>query len=251
MNSSSSSISWRTIALSAAAALVCGFAGAAAWSESGLGDDRVRAYLLDNPEVLPLMAEELQARDQAERLAEAGTEVYEPFPGAVLGNPQGSKTLVEFSDYNCGYCRASQQDVRALIAGDPGLRVVLREWPIMSQGSEIAARMALAAAMQGKYAEFHDAMFERAPADAKSVDAAARAAGLDMDRAAQDVMSDPVTEELARNQAIANMIGFSGTPGWIVGDRVIAGAVGEEELEKALTEAGPPVGAAEGRGGQG
>ncbi len=233
--------SFRSVLLTALMALAFGFLGAAIWSFSGLGDNRAdlrtRAYLLGNPEVLPEMAEALQARETSDRLAQAGGEVFAPFPGAVLGNPGGSRTLVEFTDYNCPYCEASLADVAKLIAEDPDLKVIVREWPIF-EGSEIASRMALAAAMQGKYSAFHDAMFRFGPATPDTVEAAARAAGLDLARAAVDAQSEPVSIELARNQALARTIGFSGTPAWVTGDKAISGAIGFEGLKEAIAGAG-------------
>lgn len=218
-------------------ALVFGFLGAAAWSYSGLADNRTRAFLLDNPDMLPQMAEAYQTQEASKRLAELGDEIYMPFPGAVLGNPQGSKVLVEFSDYNCGYCEASLKDVARLIDEDPELKVIVREWPIFD-GSDDAARMALAAALQGKYRAFHEAMFEFGPTSAESIEAAAQKAGLDLERARVDAASETVAVELARNFTFAQSLGFSGTPGWATSDKAIGGAVGYDGLKQALAEAG-------------
>ena len=174
---SSSPSALRQTLLTALTALVFGFLGAAIWSFSGLADNRTRSFLLDNPDMLPQMVEAYEAQEAELRLAGLGPEVFVEFPGAVLGNPKGSRVLVEFTDYNCTYCRASLKDVDRLVAEDPDLRVVIREYPIF-QGSDISARMALAAAMQGKYRAFHDAMFQTG-----DVRAAAEAAKLDMARA--------------------------------------------------------------------
>ncbi|MEE4337608.1 DsbA family protein [Erythrobacter sp.] len=231
------SASFRNSLLTALIALVFGFLGAAIWSYAGLADSRTREYLLANPSMLQEMAEAYQAEQSRERLAELGDEVYEPFPGAVLGNPQGSKVLVEFSDYNCGYCEASLEDVARLIEDDPELKVVLREMP-QFEGSEAAARMALAAAMQGKYAAFHNAMFARGPAGPESAEAVAREIGLDMERARADMQSDAVSVELARNFSLARALGFNGTPAFVTGDATISGAVGYDALSKAVSEAG-------------
>ncbi|MEO0871496.1 MAG: DsbA family protein [Pseudomonadota bacterium] len=236
----SEATSFRSAILTALSALIFGFLGAAIWSISGLADNRTREFLMENPEVLPAMAEELQAREASKRLAQAGGSVFEGFPGAVLGNPSGSKVLVEFTDYNCPYCEASLRDVARLIAEDPELKVIVREWPIF-KGSEVASRMALAAAIQGRYRAFHEAMFAMGPATPESVEKAARSVGLDMQRAAADAVSAPVTAELARNQAMARQIGFTGTPAWVTGDAAIRGAVGYEGLKQALEEAGAPA----------
>lgn len=222
--------------LTALAALVFGFAGAAAFWWSGLGGRETRDYLLAHPEILSEMAEGLQQREAETRLADVADEVVRPFPGAVLGNPEGAVTLVEFSDYGCTYCRQSVADVKALIAGNPELRVVMREWPIF-EGSAGAARMALAAAKQGKYAAFHDAMFERGPPNEASIAAAAAQAGLDMEQAEAAMRSPEVEFELAKNQELARRLAFEGTPSWVVGKRLFFGAVGKDKLAEAVEAA--------------
>lgn len=221
----------RQTLLTALLALTFGFLGAAAWSFSGLADNRTRAFLLGNPDLLPQMAQAYEEQEAAKRLAQMGGEVLEPFPGVVLGNPNGKRVLVEFTDYNCPYCEASLKDVNRLIAEDPDLKVVIREWPIF-EGSDVASRMALAAGLQGKYRAFHDAMFKL-----KDVEAAARAAGLDMERAQRDAAGEAVSTEIARNLDHARALGFSGTPAWIAGKKPFGGAVGYDKLKAALGQA--------------
>jgi protein-disulfide isomerase len=213
-------------------ALTFGFLGAAIWSYSGLADNRTRSFMLDNPDLLPQMAQAYEEQEAAKRLAQMGSAVFEPFPGVVLGNPQGKTVLVEFTDYNCPYCAASLKDLNRMIAEDPDLKVVIREWPIF-EGSDVASRMALAAGLQGKYAAFHDAMFAT-----RDVEAAARAAGLDMARAQRDAASEAVSGEIARNLDHARALGFTGTPAWIAGKKPFGGAVGYERLKAAVAEAG-------------
>ena len=216
-------------------ALVFGFVGAGIWSLSGLGQDRTRDWLLANPDVLPEMVEALQQREGETRLVEVRDEVLAPFPGAVLGNPQGSRTLVKFTDYNCGYCRSSEADVARLIDNDPELRVVVREWPVFD-GSEQAARMALAAARQGKYPAFYRTLFELGPTSEQSIARAGEAAGLDMAAARDYAASPEVTAELAQNMALARRLGFTGTPSWVTGDRLLEGAVGYDALARAVED---------------
>jgi protein-disulfide isomerase len=223
----------RNALLTALIALACGFGGAALWSFSGLGESRTRAWLVANPDILPAMAQALQDRETEGKLAEIGSVVSQPFPGAVLGNPQGTRTLVKFTDYGCTYCRSSEADVQRLIAADPQLRVVIREWPIFD-GSEDAARMALAAAQQGKYPAFYKAMFAAGPPSAATVAHAAAAAGLDLEVARSFATSDAVTAELAQNMQFARTLGFTGTPSWVAGERVVQGAVGYDALKAAL-----------------
>ena len=218
-----------------ALALLGGLLGAGLFSLTGMADRRTEAYLLDNPEILQRMAQELQDRDAERRLAAAGEEWRQPFPGAVLGNPKGSHTLYEFSDYNCGYCRMSSGHVEQLIAKDPDLRVVIKEWPIF-EGSDVSARMALAAAKQGKFAAFHRALFNEETADGAAIERAAKVAGLDMERARKDAQGQDVTAELMRNNMLAQELGFSGTPAWITGNRILHGAQGVDALADAIEE---------------
>ncbi|MXP40255.1 thioredoxin domain-containing protein [Altererythrobacter soli] len=218
-------------------ALAGGFAGAAAWDFTGLGGSATREYILANPEVLPEAMERLQAQQRLARLEPVRNELERPFPGAVLGNPQGKVTLIEFSDYACGYCRQSVADVQKLIATNPDLRVVIREYPILSPQSADAARMSLAAAQQGKYAAFHEAMFRLGPPSAETIEQAAKEAGLDLAAAEATIASGALDSFLQTNMELANRLGISGTPGWVVGDRIIDGAVGSTALGEAIEEA--------------
>ncbi|VVT02832.1 DsbA family protein [Erythrobacter sp. EC-HK427] len=223
--------------ITALLALIAGFAGAAAFSFSGLGDGRTRDYLMANPEVLPEAMAELQRRDTAERIAPLRAELTEPFPGAVLGNPQGTITLIEFSDYACSFCRQSLADVNALIADNPDLRVVLREYPVLSAESADAARMALAAAQQGKFEAFHNAMFAADGLSEEAITAAAQTAGVDLAAARAAIDAGTFDTQLENNVFLGQSLRLSGTPAFIIGDEVFNGAVGVEVLAEAIAEA--------------
>ena len=216
--------------------LVGGFAGAALWSFSGWGGDSTREYLLAHPEVLPEAIERLQQREQEAQLAPLRAQLEQPFPGAVLGNPNGSVTLVEFSDYACTYCRQSVDDVKELIADNPDLKVVIREFPILSAESADAARMALAAAQQGRFAQFHDAMYELGPPSPETIEEAARRAGVNLAEAREAIASGVFDQHLQTNMQLASQLGFSGTPSWVIGEQTIGGAVGEARLAAAIDE---------------
>lgn len=220
-------------------ALAAGFAGAGLWDMTGMGARYTREYLLANPEILPEAIEVLQQRETLARLEPMRRDVETPFPGAVIGNPNGKITLVEFSDYACTYCRQSLSDVASLVAEHPDLKVVVREYPILTPASADAARMALAAARQGKYAPFHDAMFRLGPPSEASIAAAAREAGLDIARAQADIRAGLFEPHLQANAAMAAGLGISGTPGWVVGDQLLNGAVGIEKLGEAIRAARP------------
>jgi protein-disulfide isomerase len=146
-------------------------------------------------------------------------------------------TLVEFSDYACGFCRQSLSDVKALIAANPELRVVVREFPILSEGSRAAARMALAAAQQGRFAEFHDAMFAADGPSPDAIEAAALAAGVDLDEARSAIESGAFEPQLRDNLFMAQSLGFTGTPSWVIGDQVLNGAVGQQRMAEAIARA--------------
>ena len=222
-----------TIAL----AVLGGFAGAALWSGLGFGDEATRKYLMAHPEVLPRAMEVLEQRERQARIAPVRDQLELPFPGAVLGNPEGSITLVEFTDYACGYCRMSVGDVERLVAANPDLKVVIREFPILRPESADAARMALAAAQQGKFAAFHKAMFDLGTPSAETIEAAAKQAGVDLEKARAAIAGGRFEPFLQANHELAARIGINGTPGWVIGDRVIDGAVGHAALASAIEEA--------------
>ena len=200
-------------------------------------DARVHDYIVAHPEVLVEAADALRSQGSDRQLAEIADKVVTPYPGAVLGNPNGKVTLVEFTDFACTYCRGSVADVEALIAANPDLRVVVRELPIIAPTSPDAARWGLAAAEQGKYPAFHKTMFAAGRTDRASIEAAARVAGLDLDRA-RKVIADPgVNADIASNLEFARKLQISGTPSWVAGKRLIIGAVGREQLAQALIAA--------------
>lgn len=217
--------------------LVAGFAGAALFALTGLADRQTQAYLMSNPEVLPEAMAELQRRETLERIEPLRAELEAPFPGAVLGNPQGTITLVEFTDYACTYCRQSAADVIALVAANPDLKVVIREYPILSAQSADAARMALAAAQQGRFEAFHNAMFAAGQITPETIAAAAAQAGVDPALAQTAINAGLFESQLQNNVFLAQNLGISGTPAWIVGDRLLNGAVGREAIGQAIAEA--------------
>lgn len=197
----------------------------------------VRAYILEHPEILREAAQVLQEREIAKRLAAVGNTITKPFPGAVAGNPSGDVTLVEFTDYSCGFCRASVADVQKLVGADKGVRVVYREVAILSPASKLAAQWGLAAAKQGKHKAFHDAMFAGEKPNEASIRVAAQKAGLDMVRAAKDANSAEVLAELDANIGLMQQIAVNGTPTFVVGDTILEGALGHDALKDAVAKA--------------
>lgn len=205
--------------------------------ESRRTEETVKRTILENPEILPQAMQELQRREAEKQLTSVGDKLFEPFPGSVLGNPQGTVTLVEFTDFACTYCRTSVPDVDALIKEFPQLKVVVRQLPILSPQSAEAAKWGLAAAEQGRFAEFHHAMFAAGRPSAETIAAAAQTAGLDLTRARKFIADPLVNAELSGNLDYARSLGIDGTPSWVVGDQLMTGAVGREALAKAIREA--------------
>ena len=248
MNENSERVSgaWRMAFAALVGALLAG-AGVWYWQGGGAAapaaTDRaaiekvVRDYVLAHPEILPQAMENLQKRETAKQLAGVQDDIEVPFPGAVLGNPQGKVTLVEFSDFACGYCKQSEADVAALIAANPDLKVVVRQLPILSDESTNAARMGLAAAKQGLYPAFHRAMYAAGRPDPATIGAAAKAAGVDLVRAQREIADPAIERELQTNLEFARQLGFNGTPSWVIGEEVHAGAVGREVLAAAIAKA--------------
>ena len=220
-----------------AVALASGVIGAAGVRsldrmQGGPVGEQVRTYLLAHPEVVEQAMQGVQELQTARLVERYRDDIEKPFADAWAGNPKGDVTLVEYFDYNCGYCRAALPEVAKLLARDSKLKIVYRDYPILSQESVDAARVSLAAAAQGKFPRFHQALYDAGPVTPASIAAAARSAGVDPARAAPDADT-----ELARNRAVANALGLGGTPMWVVGDRVLSGAQTLDALEKAVATA--------------
>jgi protein-disulfide isomerase len=155
-----------------------------------------------------------------------------------MGGADAGTVVVEFFDYNCPYCKRAATDVKALLAADSDVRVVYREWPILGEGSVLAARAALAARAQGKYAEMHWALMElQGRAEEASILAAARSVGLDIDQLIVDMDSEDVTAHIEVSRGLAQSLGFTGTPAFVVGDALVPGAVPLAELQSLVAQA--------------
>jgi protein-disulfide isomerase len=192
----------------------------------------IKDYLIANPEVmleiqtaLESRMEELQAKRLQAAIAAQADQIYRNPDAPVAGNPKGDITVVEFFDYNCGYCKRAFGDVAKLIEKDKSVKLVLKELPILSKGSEEGTRVALAAKAQGKYWEVHRALLNlRGQITEQTALAAAEKVGLDMTKLKTDMKSDGVTQEIARVRELAQAMGIQGTPHFLVADRAIAGA---------------------------
>ncbi|GLK62792.1 DsbA family protein [Paracoccus kondratievae] len=186
---------------------------------------------------LPLTPVQAQDHDAAE-VAQIKDAVFNGPGLPMMGNPQGDAVLVEFSDYNCGFCRKNAPQVAALLKAEPKLKLVVHEIPIFGEGSRFAAKAALAAQAQGKYPEFHRALMAmRGRAETASVLRVAREIGLDVERLQRDMRAPEITERIERSLALADEIGLVGTPSFIAGDRAIFGYLSKDELAGLVAEA--------------
>lgn len=190
----------------------------------------VRDYILEHPEILPEAMDRLQAKETAKAVAANRKAIETPYAGAWEGNANGDVTLVQFFDYACGYCRTSLPDIERLLKEDPKLRIVYREMPVLGPDSTAAAELSLRVAKTGGYAAFHRAAYATRP------DAAARAKlakQFGVDPTAKDVAVDA---EIMANLQLQNALRLTGTPSWVVGDKILAGAVGYDTLKAAVAE---------------
>lgn len=205
-----------------------------------VSSEAVRAALLADPQMIPDAMASLEARETGKRLAAHRKALETPFAGAWAGAEDGDVVLVEFFDYNCPFCRQSAADVERLIAEDPRLKVVFREYPVLGEPSERFARASLAAAVQGqpRHRAFYTQVFGKpGQLTPERLQATVAAAGLDPARLSADFTSRAVEEELDRNLELGRALGIGGTPSYIVGDRILPGAVGYEAMKAAIADA--------------
>ncbi len=206
----------------------------------------VKSYLVAHPEVLQAA---MDALDKQQKQADAdkaqatikkdNATLFDSPHQVVLGNPQGSEQVVEFFDYNCAFCKRALPDMLTLLKTDPNLKFVLKEFPVLGPGSVEAAHVAVAARMQDptgkKYIEFHEKLLGgRGPADKARALAVAKEVGFDMPRLEKDMDSDEVKTTIDEDMKLADALGVSGTPTYVVGGEVVVGAVGLDELKAKL-----------------
>jgi len=223
-------------------------ASAQSFSDTQRGDIEsiVRNYLIAHPEVLEEAMAELSKRQsvaEAEK-HEAGVSknadaIFNSPRSVMLGNKDGDVTFVEFFDYNCGYCKRAMADMMELMKADPKLKVVLKEFPVLSAGSVEAAQVAVAVRMQDptgkKYLDFHQKLLGgRGAADKARAMAVAKEVGLDMGKLEKDLASAEVKNTLEENFKLAEAMGMNGTPSYVIGKQVVIGAVGVDSLKEKI-----------------
>lgn len=208
-------------------------------------DQRIHDYILAHPEVL---VQALQSLDQRQREADAAAakavltsradDIFRDKQSPVGGNAQGDVTMVEFFDYNCPYCRQVAPIMSQAAADDPQLRIVYKEFPILGPDSVFAAKAALAAQKQGKYSQFHKALFDaRTRVTEAIVLKIATEAGLDLARMKSDMQQPEIQALIDRNAELAQALRITGTPGFVVGDQIFPGATNLETMKKLIEQA--------------
>lgn len=201
----------------------------------------VHGYIMENPMLILTAIEEHQRRTTQERLGAAISEFSEDLfndkDAPVAGNLQGDVVMVEFFDYNCGYCKRALPDVEAVLNDDKNVRVVFKEFPILGPSSELAARYALAAARQDKYLDFHrELMSSRGAIDEAMLERVATNLKMDITRLKKDAQDPEITAIINKNRELAVALGISGTPAFVIGSELVPGAVGAARMKEIIAE---------------
>jgi protein-disulfide isomerase len=235
--------------LLAAAALFAGLAAATpllAFTDAEKKDIGavVKQYLLEHPEAIQEAIDELkrkqeadQATAQSQAITENATKIFRSQADLVGGNPKGKVTMVEFFDYNCGYCKRAFPDVMKMIKADGDLRLVMKEFPILGPGSLFAARAALASRKQDKYWKYHLALMgHEGKMDEEAALAIAAEVGLDVAQLKRDMDSTEVTSVIDANMKLAEQLTIQGTPAFVIDKTLIPGAIGYDGLAAAVKD---------------
>jgi protein-disulfide isomerase len=206
----------------------------------------IREYLMQNPEIIRDAFEELQRKEEeaqvtaAKEAISSDKRIFNSSRQVVLGNPEGDTTLVEFFDYNCGYCKRAHADMKRLLEEDKNLRIVLKEFPILSQGSMEAAQVGVAVNMIApeRYFEFHDALIsERGQVDGARAMAVAEDLGLDTAKIKEMSQSDEAKATIQEVHDLSQKLGINGTPTYVTPQEMVVGAVGYDTLKAKIDEA--------------
>jgi protein-disulfide isomerase len=198
-----------------------------------VGSRLVRSGLMADPQVLVDASQALRDRQYEPVLAQHRAAIETPFGSSWKGASKPDVTVVEFYDYACTYCKASNPHLERLIKEDPGVRVVYREFPILGPDSVTAARLSLAASKAGRFAQFHDTLWLEGRPGPQTLARASAAAGIPP----EPVQNAEIEAELQKNYQLAGALGASGTPLFVIGERVINSAADYDELKKAVDEA--------------
>src|SRR5712691_3761730 len=208
-------------------------------------EEIIRDYLLKNPEIVEQALRILEERQRkAEKqetmkaLAAHREDLLSDPRSPVGGNPQGSVTVVEFFDYRCPHCKRAARDVKKLAQDDPDVRIVYKQFPMLGPDSELSARAALAAHAQGKYAALHDAMLAASgPLTMRAILKLAGQAGVDVAKLQADIETPEIRATIERDRSLAEAIGITGTPSFVIGSELVPGRVDLATLKALVAEA--------------
>ena len=194
-------------------------------------DSIIKEFIQNNPEVVRDTLIALAAREETERKQAGLSRVRDDQGDPVMGNPDGAITLYEFSDYNCGYCKRVFEPIQQVLRDNLDVRLVIKEFPILSQSSLVAAQAAIAAEMQGKFADYHIGMMTyRGQITNDVVMRVAEQARLDNTQLQKDMESAETAAIIQRTREAAAALALNGTPALVIGDTVVPGAIGLDEL---------------------
>jgi protein-disulfide isomerase len=201
----------------------------------------VQDYIMNNPQAILDSVDNYQKKmaqqRQEEGLDRNRDEIFKDAGSPEIGNPKGDITVVEFFDYNCGYCKHVLPDIQALVKKDKNVRFVFKDFPILGPSSETAAKWALAAHKQNKYFDFHRALMEnKTPITDELLESIAAKTGMDVAAAKQAVGGPDIAMQIEKNRSLAENLGLTGTPAFIVGNDILRGAFPLAELEKKIAE---------------
>ncbi len=205
----------------------------------------VHDYVVANPDVLLEATRELEKKQEnkGESVTEKAIRAFEAQllhddDSPIAGNPNGDVTIVEFMDYQCGYCKRAYAVVKSTAAADGKIKIIYNDLPILGGASSIAAYAALAAARQNKYLALHNALMEfRGPLDRARILNTAASVGIDVPQLEKDMEAPEITHIIERNMALANALGVRGTPTFVIGNQFVPGAIDSDTLKKLIANA--------------
>ncbi len=211
--------------------------------KSELGE-LIKGYLMDNPQVIMDSVEQYQQAQARDQEKQAGAKVAQHLSyltdkdAPAAGNPEGDITVIEFFDYNCGYCKRALPDIQKILENDKNIRFIFREMPVLGPSSLTAAKWSLAAHLQGKYFDYHTALINHRGAKTEpELLKLAKEAGLDGEKMKKDANSSEVKALLDKDMSIARDIGIRGTPAFIVDGELKRGYLGPDGMKQAIEEA--------------
>ena len=204
----------------------------------------VKDYLLKNPEILVEVSKELekrqnlaQAAEQRRLIVENRGQIFASSTDFVLGDPKGDITVVEFFDYNCGWCKRAVDELTKLADADPNVKIILKEFPIFGENSVLAAKAAMASIKQGKYWDFHRALMKERQVTKDNIFPIAEKVGIDVAKLKADMANSEYDSAIKTTSEFAQALGIEGTPGFIVDAKVNVGYLPADGLKQLIGEA--------------